>query len=154
MAQTFRSHIRNGRLRRKRRRRRIPTHISYTTFKPYGKHPRSEVPANHPASHVRRPAKRRSQAGWRNGRGFALPGQNYAGPFNTNFNLKKRNRLDVWAMEHDLAYGRSKTNPYFKWIEADEQLLQRVQRNPRTLNEYITLGAFGLKKRLLNKKSH
>lgn len=147
---------------RRRRRRRFPYYKSSSTKVRVTPNRRREYFTAPKPKAVKRPtytrdypvyelSKRRRDNGFRNGRYFTLPYQNYAGPGNTNFHLPIKNRLDAWAFNHDTKYSGQGITPYITWSPADEQLLQSVE-SPRTLNEYITKGYFSLKKKLVGSK--
>lgn len=58
--------------------------------------------------------------------GFTLPGHDFLGPFNAMDYAVPRNREDVLAKEHDIAYGTSGTNPYFYFNKADQKLIDEL----------------------------
>lgn len=64
-------------------------------------------------------------------KGYHVPGYKYLGPGTYDMSRKPRNRLDKYAREHDLAYGRmgsgSSWKPYYTYNKADRRFLRKIR---------------------------
>jgi hypothetical protein len=79
--------------------------------------------------------------------GFTLPGHDFLGPLNAMDYAVPRNREDVFAKEHDIAYGTAGANPYFHFNKADQKLIDELSAS-NTAAGKIAQWYFKIKKRV------